>query len=73
MIYTDKSAVELHKLIKHIMIDSDIQQSDIALKMNKSKQSISNLLKQDNYTLNTLYQLCNALDCDLHIDITIRK
>ena len=69
MLYTDNSITELHKLIKHTMIDEDIQASELAIKMNKSKQSISNLLKQDNYTLNTLYHLCNALNCELHIDI----
>ncbi len=73
MIYNNDISI-IQKQIKHIMIDSDIQQQEIADKMHKSKQAINKLLKDNNsnYTLNTLYQLCNALNCDLHIDIIPR-
>lgn len=65
---------DIQKHIKHIIIDSDIQQQDIAFKMDKSKQAVNKLLNdtKSNYTLNTLYQLCNALNCDLYIDIKPR-
>lgn len=65
---------DIQKHIKHIIIDLDIQQQDIAFKMDKSKQAVNKLLNdpKSNYTLNTLYQLCNALNCDLYIDIKPR-
>lgn len=65
---------ELQKKIKHIIIDADIKQQDIALRMNKTKQAVNKLLNDEksNYTLNTLYKLCEAIDCDLHISITPR-
>ena len=65
---------DIQKHIKHIIIDSDIQQQDIAFKMDKSKQAVKKLLNdpKSNYKLNTLYQLCNALNCDLYIDIKPR-
>ncbi len=74
MIYKPEYVSDLQKLIKHVMIDTDMQQADLAQRLNKSKQSISNLInKQDNYTINTLYQICNAMGCDLIIDIKPNK
>ncbi len=65
---------DIMKQIKHIMIDNNIKQSDIVATTNQSKSTISNLLncKCKNITLDTLLMLCNALNCDLHIDIIPR-
>ncbi len=62
---------ELMKHIKHIMIDKDIRQTDIVEKTGQSKGTISNLLncKSKNITLDTLLMLCNAIDCQLEINI----
>ena len=65
---------DIIKAIKHIKIDNDISNGDIAERMGKSKQTVSNLLngRQPNLTLETLLSLCNAIDCDLVIDIQKR-
>lgn len=57
--------------IRHIMLDKGIKQKDIAQKSGLSVQTISNLLacRRDGITLDTLHMLCNALDCNLYIDI----
>lgn len=57
--------------IKHIMVDKDIKQKDIANKTGLSKQAISNLLnnRTENITLDTLKKLCDALECRIYIDI----
>lgn len=65
---------DIIKTIEHIKVDKDISNRDIAERMGKSKQTISNLLngRQPNLTLETLLSLCNAIDCDLVIDIQKR-
>lgn len=62
---------ELLLEFKHIMLDKSIKQGELAERMHISKQTVSNLLngKQLNLTLETLVNLCNALDCTLNIDI----
>lgn len=70
MIYTGDITGILKK-IKHIMIDKNLNITILADNMNKSKQTISNLLngRQPNMTLETLLALCEAMDCQLTIDI----
>ena len=57
--------------IEHIMLDSDIRQKDISNRSGWSRQTDSNLLacRRDNISIDTLNSLCNAIDCDLIIDI----
>lgn len=65
----------LLKSMEHIKIDKDMSISDIAKKAGKSGQTVSNFFKgrQPNLTLDTLMTYCNALDCDLVIDIVRRS
>lgn len=73
MIY-DNNIDDLMKQIKHIMIDKDIKQIDLAEKTGQNKATISNLLncKSKNVTLDTLLMLCNAIDCQLEINIKLK-
>lgn len=70
MIYNN-NIDDLMKQIKHIMIDKDIKQIDIAEKTGQNKATISNLLncKSKNVTIDTLLMLCNAINCQLEINI----
>ncbi|WP_395546757.1 MULTISPECIES: helix-turn-helix domain-containing protein [unclassified Lacrimispora] len=70
MIY-DGNINDIMQVIEHIKIDYDISNMDIAKGMGKSKQTVSNLLngQTGNITLNTLVALCDAVGCELHIDI----
>lgn len=74
MIYNN-NIDDLMKQIKHIMIDKDIKQIDLAEKTGQNKATISNLLncKSKNVTLDTLLMLCNAIDCQLEIDIKLKN
>lgn len=67
----DGNIDNIMKVIEHIKIDHDIRNTDIAKAMGKSKQTVSNLLNGQtaNITLNTLVALCDAVGCELHIDI----
>ncbi len=73
MIYNN-NIDDLMKQIKHIMIDKDIRQIDVAEKTGQNKATISNLLncKSKNVTLDTLLMLCNAIDCQLEINIKLQ-
>lgn len=66
---------DLMKAVEHIKIDYEISNTDISNSMGKSKQTVSNLIngQTPNITLNTLISLCDALNCDLHIDIVPRE
>lgn len=75
MLYKDiTDTKKIMQDVKKIIIDRDLKQKDIANKMCITKQTISNMLnaKTLNITLDTLLQLCNAIDCDLYIEIKQR-
>lgn len=61
----------LLKMVDHVMVDKELSNNAIADTMGKSKQTISNLLngRQPNVTLETLLALCQAIGCQLVIDI----
>lgn len=71
----DGNIIDLMKAIEHIKVDYDISNMGIAQAMGKSKQTVSNLLngQSNNITLNTLPSLCNAVECDLIIDVVPRE
>lgn len=72
MLYTGSADTDKLLLqIKHIMLDKKIKQVDIVNKTGLNKVTISHLLsgKSKNVTLDTLVMLCNAVDCQLEINI----
>lgn len=74
MIYAGNIDDIINKL-EHIKVDTKMSNTDIAECMEKSKQTISNIFKgrQPNMTLDTLLALCDAMGCDLVIDIVKRE
>lgn len=74
MIYNG-NIMDIMKSIEHLKIDLEMTNNEIAAKMGKSKQTISNLLngQSKNITLDTLNNLCDAMGCDLIIDIRKRN
>ncbi len=74
MIY-DGNSDKVIDLIKHTMIDTRTQQKDIVEKTGLNKGTVSNFLnyKSSNPTLDTLKMYCNAMECDLVINIVPRK
>ena len=58
---------KINKALKIAMIQHNINNNDLAARLEKSKQATSNLLKQDNYTLDTLNNLLNALGYKLKL------
>jgi transcriptional regulator with XRE-family HTH domain len=66
-----KNQDDLILRIKHYMLDNNLKQKDIVVATGLSKQTISNLLngRSKNMTLDTLFMLLNALDCNLSISL----
>jgi transcriptional regulator with XRE-family HTH domain len=58
---------KVNKALKIAMIQHNITNNELSERMQKSKQATSNLLKQDNYTLDTLDSLLNALGYKLKL------
>ena len=66
-----KNQDDLILQIKHYMLDNKLKQKDIVVATGLSKQTISNLLngRSKNMTLDTLFMLLNALDCNLSVSL----
>lgn len=66
---------ELMIYVKHIMLDKNITQKNICEKTGWSKATVSNLLagRTKSPGINVIKDLCNAIDCDLQINIVSKK
>ena len=62
---------ELLAEIKKYMTLNDIQLKDLAISMNKSQQSVSQIFQIGNPKSNTLFEICDALG--IKMDITFIK
>lgn len=60
------------KKIKSILIYKDSTITELAAKLNKSTQNLSNLLKKDNFRESELIDIADALNCDLEINFIDR-
>lgn len=62
-----KSSKELLAEIKKYMDINDIQMKDLAIRMNKSQQSISQIFQVANPRCNTLLEICEILGLQISI------
>lgn len=67
MTYTNTT--DLLTYIRQIMVGKHMQVKDVAINMKKSQGATSALLRQDNITLESLNDICQAIGCQLVIDI----
>lgn len=74
MIKYNGNISDITLMLKHIMLDMDIKQKDLCNATGWTKATISNLLnnRTENPSLKILLELCNAMNCDLNIDIVPR-
>lgn len=68
-----KSSKELLAELKKYMDLNDIQMKDLAISMKKSQQSISQIFQNGNPRLNTLFEILDALESDIDINIKHNK
>ena len=59
------------KLLKKVMIDLEINQSELAKRTNQSQQNLSQKIILDNFTIKEYEKLINALGCKLEINIVL--
>lgn len=64
-----KTTKELLAEIKKYMDLNDIQMKELATSMGKPSQSISQYFKNGNPNCNSLFEICNALNIELDINI----
>lgn len=64
---------ELLKMIRANMIKDDIKIKDLATLMDKSQSAASSIMRQENISLDSLKEICDALGYDLDIEIKKRQ
>lgn len=75
MIKYDGNIADITLMIKHLMLDMDIKQKDLCNATGWTKATVSNLLnnRTENPSLKILLELCNAMNCNLIIDIVPKE
>ena len=59
------------KKLRKLMIDLEVNQSQLAKLTNQSQQNLSNKMILDNFTIKEYEKLINALGCKLEINIIL--
>ena len=60
--------MDYKKIIKHILIDKELQQKDIVKNSSMDKKTVSRLLNDKRVTnVNTLIDILDAINCTLYI------
>ena len=67
MIYQDTNSLMI--FIEQIMLAKGISQTQLAAMLNKTPRAISATLGRGNVTLKTLHEICQALNCELEINL----
>lgn len=67
MTYTNTKNVML--AVRQTMLAKDIKIKDIATKLCKSQSAVSAMFAQSNISLDSLNEICQAIGCQLVIDI----
>lgn len=67
MLYTNTKDLLIY--IKQQMLAREISIKDLAIKMNKSQSATGQMLRQKNISLESLNDICKALDYQLEINI----
>ena len=67
MIYDNTQNILIE--IRKIMIEKNISIKELSHRIGKSSAATSALLKQKNISLDSLNDVCKALECKLYIDI----
>lgn len=65
--FTVKNAKQILLKIKTIITEKEIKKKDLAQKLNLSQSALTSRLNQDNISIETLLEICNALNIDMNI------
>lgn len=59
--------MDIAKEIKKILIDEDMSQSELAEKIETSQGNLANKFKRNNFSINEMLDIANALGYELNI------
>ena len=71
MLYTNTKDLLIY--IKQQMLAREISIKDLSIRMNKSQSATGQMLRQTNISLESLNDICKALDYQLDINIIANK
>lgn len=54
--------------IKAIIVEKEVKKKDLSLKLNISQSALTSRLNQKNISINSLLEICDALDIKLDIN-----
>ncbi len=60
------------KLIKKLLLEKDINTVELARRLGCGTSNLYGKYKRNNFSLNELEEIANALNCDLSISFTAR-
>lgn len=69
-IYTDNE--QMKKEVKKAIIDNDMTQKEVADMMKCKPQQFVNIINKENFAFRDMKRICDAMNCDLVIDIVKR-
>lgn len=67
MKFKDTKSIMLY--LKQIKVGKEIPNKEIADKLGISNSAVSGLFNQKNISLNKLSDICDSMNCELHIEI----
>lgn len=70
-IYTDNE--QMKKEIKKAIIDNGMSQKEVADKMECKPQQFTNIINKENFAFRDMKRICDAMGCDLIINIVKRE
>jgi DNA-binding Xre family transcriptional regulator len=60
---------DLKKELRKILIDENLSLTDVADKLEISRQQLNNLFLKTNFSFNDMHKICNAIGYKLEINI----
>ena len=63
--------MEIKKLIKKLLVELGITQTELAKKVGQTQANLSRKIVSDNFRINDLEKLVNALGCTLEVNIIL--
>lgn len=64
---------ELKKEIKKTIIDNNYTQKEIADRLGMLPQTYNTLINKKNFSFADMQRICDAMGCDLYIDVVPRE
>ena len=71
--FTYRDNEQIKNEIKKILIDNGFTQKEVANRMQCKPQQFTNIINKENFAFRDMKRICDAMGCDLIIDIVRRQ